>query len=190
MIERKGYIDFIKRAIDRSRAVAILGPRQSGKTTLARELVDIHSPNYFDLEDQSSIISLADPKGVLEPLKGLVVIDEVQQRPELFSVLRVLLDRKPLPAKFLILGSASLDLLRQSSQSLAGRLELIEMAGFDLAEVGEKKASRLWLRGGFPMSFLAKNDVDSFSWRKSFIKTFLERDLRDQGIEVSSVTLH
>jgi len=190
MIERKGYIDFIKRAIDRSRAVAILGPRQSGKTTLARELVDIHSPNYFDLEDQSSIIALADPKGVLEPLKGLVVIDEVQQRPELFPVLRVLLDRKPLPAKFLILGSASPDLLRQSSESLAGRLELIEMGGFDLAEVGEKKTSRLWLRGGFPMSFLAKNDVDSFSWRKSFIKTFLERDLRDQGIEVPSVTLH
>ena len=190
MIERNGYIDFIKRAIDRSRAVALLGPRQSGKTTLARELVDIHSPNYFDLEDQSSIISLADPKGVLEPLKGLVVIDEVQQRPELFSVLRVLLDRKPLPAKFLILGSASPDLLRQSSESLAGRLELIEMGGFDLAEVGEKKTSRLWLRGGFPMSFLAKNDVDSFSWRKSFIKTFLERDLRDQGIEIPSVTLH
>ena len=190
MIERNGYIDFIKRAIDRSRAVALLGPRQSGKTTLARELVDIHSPNYFDLEDQSSIISLADPKGVLEPLKGLVVIDEVQQRPELFPVLRVLLDRKPLPAKFLILGSASPDLLRQSSESLAGRLELIEMGGFDLTEVGEKKTSRLWLRGGFPMSFLAKNDVDSFSWRKSFIKTFLERDLREQGIEIPSITLH
>lgn len=183
-------MEFVKKALDRSRAVALLGPRQCGKTTLAQELVDIHSPNYFDLEDQSSLIALADPKGVLEPLKGLVVIDEVQQRPELFPVLRVLLDRKPLPAKFLILGSASPDLLRQSSESLAGRLELVEMGGFDLAEVGQEKASSLWLRGGFPLSFLAKNDLDSFTWRKSFIKTFLERDMREQGIELPAVTLH
>ncbi|OGX08708.1 MAG: hypothetical protein A2Z88_01805 [Omnitrophica WOR_2 bacterium GWA2_47_8] len=190
MIERRGYIECIKNALARSRAVALLGPRQSGKTTLARKLVDIHSPNYFDLEDQSSLIALADPKGILEPLKGLVVIDEVQQRPDLFPVLRVLLDRNPLPAKFLILGSASPDLLRQSSESLAGRLELIEMGGFDLSEVGQKKNPQLWLRGGFPLSFLAKNDADSFTWRKSFIKTFLERDLREQGIELPSVTLH
>lgn len=190
MIKRKEYINNIKRALERSRAVALLGPRQCGKTTLAQELVDINSPNYFDLEDQSSLIALANPKSVLEPLKGLVVIDEVQQRPELFPVLRVLLDRKPLPAKFLILGSASPDLLRQSSESLAGRLELIEMGGFDLREVGKKKASLLWLRGGFPLSFLAKNDTDSFVWRKSFIKTFLERDLREQGIDLPSVTLH
>lgn len=190
MVKRNGYIGFIKKALGRSRAVALLGPRQCGKTTLAQELVDIHSPNYFDLEDQSSLIALADPKGVLEPLKGLVVIDEVQQRPELFPVLRILLDRKPLPAKFLILGSASPDLLRQSSESLAGRLELIEMGGFDLSEVGKEKAFRLWLRGGFPLSFLSKSDSESFTWRKSFIKTFLERDLRDQGIELPSVTLH
>ena len=170
--------------------MALLGPRQSGKTTLARELVDIHSPNYFDLEDQSSLSALTNPKNMLESLKGLIVIDEVQQRPELFPVLRVLLDRKPLPSKFLILGSASPDLLKQSSESLAGRLELIEMDGFDLAEVGEKKSSRLWLRGGFPLSFLAKNNADSFSWRKNFIKTFLERDLREQGIDLPSVTLH
>ena len=156
-------------ALERSRAVALLGPRQCGKTTLAQEFVDIHSPNYFDLEDQSSLIALANPKSVLEPLKGLVVIDEVQQRPELFPVLRVLLDRKSLPAKFLILGSASPDLLRQSSESLAGRLELIEMGGFDLAEIGQNKDSLLWLRGGFPLSFLSKNDTDSFAWRKRFI---------------------
>jgi len=190
MVKRDGYINFIKKALGRSRAVALLGPRQCGKTTLAQELVDIHSPNYFDLEDQSSLIALADPKGVLEPLKGLVVIDEVQQRPELFPVLRILLDRKPLPAKFLILGSASPDLLRQSSESLAGRLELIEMGGFDLSEVEKKKALQLWLRGGFPLSFLSKSDSESFTWRKSFIKTFLERDLREQGIELPSVTLH
>ncbi len=190
MVRRENYIRHIRTALGRSRAVALLGPRQCGKTTLARELVDIHSPNYFDLEDPSSLIGLADPKTVLEPLKDIVVIDEVQHRPDLFPVLRVLLDRKPLPARFLILGSASPELLRQSSESLAGRLEIIEMSGFDLLEVGQKKASRLWLRGGFPLSFLAKNDTDSFAWRKSFIKSFLERDLRAQGIDIPAVTLH
>ncbi len=190
MIKRDGYINFIKDAINRSRAVALLGPRQCGKTTLAQELVDNDSPNYFDLEDQNSLIALEDPKSVLAPLKGLVVIDEVQQRPELFPLLRVLLDRKPLPAKFLILGSASPDLLRQSSESLAGRLELVEMGGFDLSEVGFKKVPSLWLRGGFPLSYLAKSDKDSFTWRKSFIKTFLERDMRQQGIDAPAVTLH
>ncbi|MCP4651806.1 MAG: ATP-binding protein [Candidatus Omnitrophica bacterium] len=190
MVNRPQYIQHIKTALRRSRATALLGPRQCGKTTLARELVDIDSPNYFDLEDQSSLVALANPKNVLESLKGLVVIDEVQQKPELFPVLRVLLDRKPLPSKFLILGSASHDLLRQSSESLAGRLELIEMGGFDLSEVGRGKASRLWLRGGFPLSFLAENDKDGFAWIKSFIKTFLERDLRKQRIDLPSVTLH
>ncbi|MGR3319954.1 MAG: ATP-binding protein [Candidatus Anammoxibacter sp.] len=190
MIKRNWYIDSIKKALRRTRAVALLGPRQCGKTTLARELVDIQSPNYFDLEDPSNLIALADPMSVLEPLKGLVVIDEVQLRPELFPVLRVLLDRKPLPAKFLILGSASPELLRQSSQSLAGRLEILEMGGFDLVEVGKRRASTLWVRGGFPLSFLAKDDTDSFVWRKNFIRTFLERDLRDHGIDISSVTLH
>ena len=189
MIERKEYIRHIKTALRRSRAVALLGPRQCGKTTLAQELVDAHSPNYFDLEDSSSLISLANPKTALEPLKNIVVIDEIQQKPDLFPTLRVLLDRKPLPAKFLILGSASPDLLRQSSESLAGRLEIVEIGGFDLTEVGQEKASQLWLRGGFPLSFLTKNDVDSFAWRKSFIKSFLERDLRKQGINIPSITL-
>lgn len=170
--------------------MALLGPRQCGKTTLAQELVNPHSPNYFDLEDSSSLISLADPKATLEPLKNLVVIDEVQRRPDLFPILRVLLDRKPLPAKFFILGSASPDLLKQSSESLAGRLEIVEIGGFNLAEVGQKKSSQLWLRGGFPLSFLAKNDVDSSAWRKSFIRSFLDRDLREQGIDIPAVTLH
>jgi len=190
MIKRDDYEEFVEKALGRSRAVALLGPRQCGKTTLAREFVDIDSPNYFDLEDNSSLIGLDDPKTALAPLKGLVVIDEVQRRPEIFPILRVLLDRTPLPAKFLILGSASPDLLRQSSESLAGRLELIEMDGFNLSEVGEKKASALWVRGGFPLSFLAKSEVDSFAWRNSFIKTFLERDLRQQGIDVPTVALH
>lgn len=190
MIIRDDYKEHVKKAIGRSRAVALLGPRQCGKTTLAREFVDVDSPNYFDLEDDPSLIGLADAKTALAPLKGLVVIDEVQRRPELFPILRVLLDRTPLPAKFLILGSASPDLLRQSSESLAGRLELIEMGGFNLSEVGEKKASSLWARGRFPLAFLAKSDADSFAWRNSFIKTFLERDLRQQGINVPTVALH
>jgi len=190
MIKRAKYKKHIEEALGRSRAVALLGPRQCGKTTLARELVDKDSPNYFDLEDPSSLIGLADPKTALASLKDIVVIDEVQRRPDLFPILRVLLDRSPLPAKFLILGSASPDLLRQSSESLAGRLEMIEMDGFGLSEVGQKGASRLWLRGGFPLSFLARNDVDSFAWRKSFIQSFLERDLRQQGINIPAVALH
>lgn len=190
MIKRADYKKRVEDALTRSRAVALLGPRQCGKTTLAREFVDIDSPNYFDLEDTASLIGLADPKTALAPLKGVIVIDEVQRRPELFPTLRVLLDRTPLPAKFLILGSASPDLLRQPSESLAGRMELIEMDGFNLSEVGEKKSSALWTRGGFPLSFLAKSDADSFAWRNSFIKTFLERDLRRQGIDVPTVALH
>ena len=190
MIKRAAYKKHVEDALTRSRAVALLGPRQCGKTTLAREFVDIDSPNYFDLEDTASLAGLADPKTALAPLKGVIVIDEVQRRPELFPILRVLLDRTPLPAKFLILGSASPDLLRQSSESLAGRMELIEMDGFNLSEVGEKKSSVLWTRGGFPLSFLAKSDADSFAWRNSFIKTFLERDLRRQGIDIPTVALH
>ena len=190
MIKREQYKKHIEEALGRSRAVALLGPRQCGKTTLARELVDKDSPNYFDLEDPSSLVGLADPKTSLSSLKNIVVIDEVQRRPDLFPILRVLLDRSPLPAKFLILGSASPDLLQQSSESLAGRLEMIEMDGFGLSEVGQKGASRLWLRGGFPLSFLARNDADSFAWRKSFIQAFFERDLRQQGINIPAVSLH
>lgn len=190
MIKRARLKEHVQKALKRSKALALLGPRQCGKTTLAREFVDKTSANYFDLEDPESIARLDNAKTALIRLKGLVVIDEVQRRPELFPVLRVLLDRKPLPARFLILGSASPDLLRQSSETLAGRLETMIMGGFSLDEVGHEKASRLWLRGGFPLSFLAKNDADSFSWRKSFIQMFLERDLRQQGITIPTVALH
>ncbi len=191
MIERIQYRKHIEKALNRSRAVALLGPRQCGKTTLARQFIDVRSPNYFDLEDPSTLIGFEDPKTALEHLKGLVVIDEVQRRPDVFPIFRVLLDRVPLPAKFLILGSASPALLKQSSESLAGRLELIEMEGFALSEVGEKEQMRLWNRGGFPLSFLAKNDEDSLSWRVNFIRTFLEQDLREaQGLDVPVVTLH
>ena len=190
MIYRTGIKKWVQEALKRSRAVALLGPRQCGKTTLAREFVDTTSSNYFDLEDPESVVRLGHPKTALAHLKGLVVIDEVQRQPDLFPILRVLLDRKPLPAKFLILGNTSLELLRQSSESLAGRLELIVMGGFDLTEVGLKKDAYLWLRGGLPLSFLAKNDTASFIWRKSFIRLFLERDLAQQGLYLSAIALH
>ena len=190
MIDRINLHNYIQKALDRSRAVALLGPRQCGKTTLARVLVSIDSSNYFDLESAEGLSALQDPQSSLSPLKGLVVIDEVQRRPDLFPVLRVLLDRVPLPAQFLILGSASPALLRQSSESLAGRLELITIAGFDLDEVGLKNTNRLWLRGGFPLSFLAKNDEASFIWRKDFVQLFIDRDLRQQGIDIPTVALH
>jgi len=190
MIDRVNIHNYIQKALDRSRAVALLGPRQCGKTTLARVLVSIDSSNYFDLESVEGLSALQDPQSALSPLKGLVVIDEVQRRPDLFPVLRVLLDRVPLPAQFLILGSASPALLRQSSESLAGRLELITIAGFDLDEVGLKNTNCLWLRGGFPLSFLAKNDEASFIWRKDFVQLFIDRDLRQQGIDIPTVALY
>jgi predicted AAA+ superfamily ATPase len=190
MIKRTEFNRRLQEALKRSRAVALLGPRQCGKTTLAREFVDVTSSNYFDLEDPESVVRLTDPKTALSQLKGMVVIDEVQRRPDLFPVLRILLDRKPLPAKFLILGSASTELLQQSSETLAGRIETVVMDGFGLDEVGTKKSSRLWLRGGFPLSFLAQNDAESFVWRKHFIQMFLERDLRQQGINIPAISLH
>jgi predicted AAA+ superfamily ATPase len=190
MIYRKDLHNRIKEALNRSRIVVLLGPRQCGKTTLAREFIHPDSKNYFDLEDPVSLIRLEEPMTALRELEGLVVIDEIQRRAELFPVLRVLADRRPLPARFLILGSASPELLRQSSESLAGRVELITMGGFDMAEVGSDESSKLWLRGGFPDSFTAANESNSFSWRKNFIQTFLERDLPSAGISIEPPALY
>ena len=169
--------------------MALIGPRQSGKTTLARQLVSPDSLNYFDLEDLTSLSRLEEPMTTLRDLRGLVVIDEIQRRPDLFPVLRVLSDRDPLPAKFLILGSASPDLVRAASESLAGRVETISISGFSLAEVGVGALGQHWLRGGFPRSFLAATEADSIAWRKNFIQMFLERDLPQWGIRVPAVTL-
>ncbi len=189
MIERQ--IDFaaLRTALKRSRVVAILGPRQSGKTTLARQLVPPSSPNYFDLEDPVSLARLGTPDITLRPLKGLVVIDEVQRRPELFPLLRVLADRKPLPARFLILGSASPELLKQSSESLAGRIEMLPLEGLRLNDVGVKFQTKHWLRGGFPLSFTARTENDSVNWRKQFMQTFLERDMPQLGINIPAYTM-
>jgi predicted AAA+ superfamily ATPase len=189
MIARIHYHTQIETALTRSRIVLLVGPRQCGKTTLARQFVPSDSANYFDLEDPISLARLEEPMTALAPLTGLVVIDEIQRRPELFPVLRVLADRRPLPARFLILGSAAPELLRQSSESLAGRMEIITMSGFFLAEVGIGQESRHWLRGGFPCSYLAASDKDSFAWLKSFTLTLVERDIPQLGVGVPTAML-
>ncbi len=189
MIARSRLVESVRQALSRSRVVALLGPRQCGKTTVGGQLLAADSSNYFDLEDPASLSRLDEPMTALRELEGLVVIDEVQRRPELFPVLRVLADRVPLPAKFLILGSASPTLLRQSSESLAGRIALIQMNGFSLEEVGLAAHLRHWLRGGFPLSYLAEDDARSSLWRADFVRTFLERDLAQMGFAIPSSTM-
>ncbi len=189
MIQREQLVASIRAALRRSRVVALVGPRQAGKTTAARQIVAADSPNYLDLEDPASLARLAEPMTALAPLNGTVVIDEVQRRPDLFPVLRVLVDRRPPRARFLILGSASPQLLRQSSESLAGRLETIVLTGFTLEELGANALTRHWRRGGFPPAFLARSDSDSFRWRQQFIQTFLERDLPQLGINIPATTM-
>lgn len=189
MIRRSAVLSQIRRAFRRSPVVALIGPRQSGKTTLARTIVPPDSPRYFDLEEPTSVARLAEPMTVLAPLRGTIVIDEVQRRPELFSTLRVLADRTPVSARFLILGSASPELLRQSSESLAGRMETIALQGFSLVEVGSRELNRHWLRGGFPRSFLARTKEDSLRWRQAFMQTFLERDVPQLGVSIPAQAL-
>jgi uncharacterized protein len=169
--------------------VVLTGPRQCGKTTLARRVAGTRAAAYFDLEDPVAAARLAEPMTALEPLRGLVVIDEVQRAPQLFPVLRVLADRARKPARFLLLGSASPELARGASESLAGRVAFLEMGGFDLAEAGERAAGRLWLRGGFPRSFLARSDAESLKWREDFIRTFLERDVPALGFAIPALAL-
>ena len=189
MIDRKADAARVRAALRRSRVVALLGPRQCGKTTLARQFVSPDSLNYFDLEEPQSLARLTEPDTALRTLKRLVVIDEIQRRPDLFPLLRVLADRMPLPARFLILGSASPDLLRQSSESLAGRLETVSLEGFRLSDLGAAAQSRRWLRGGFPLAYTARTEADSLTWRRQFLQTFLERDLPQLGIRIPAVVL-
>ncbi len=189
MINRKADLLSVRAALRRSRVVALLGARQCGKTTLARQFVPSDSLNYFDLEDPRSVARLTEPDIALRPLKKLVVIDEIQRRPDLFPVLRVLADRTPLPARFLILGSASTNLLRQSSETLAGRLETVPLEGFRLSDLGAAAQTRHWLRGGFPLAYTPRRESDSVSWRRQFLQTFLERDIPQLGIEIPAVAL-
>ncbi len=190
MLERTALESTVRAALARSPAVALVGPRQVGKTTLARALLGGGSPNWFDLEDPQVVAQLATPMVALKELRGLVVIDEVQHAPELFKVLRVLIDRPDNPARFLLLGSASPALLRQSSESLAGRVETIEAGGFTLAETGAGEAAALWWRGGFPRSFTARDGEASRIWRREFIRTVVERDLPQLGLNVAAPALY
>ncbi len=191
MLRRESHLHALRQALAEYPVVAILGARQVGKTSLARDLVaSTEGPvEYFDLEDPESTARLAQPKITLGSLQGLVVLDEIQRVPEIFPILRVLADRPERPARFLVLGSASLDLLRQSSESLAGRIHFHELGGFTLDEVGNAELERLWVRGGFPRAFLAPSDAESFRWRRNFIRTFLERDLPQLGVQIPSETL-
>lgn len=187
MIERKRMLATIHAKVWDNPVTALLGPRQCGKTTLARQIGD--AAETFDLKDPISLRRLGEPMTVLAPIRGLVVIDEIQRRPELFPILRVLSDRRPLPARFLILGSASPELLRQGSESLAGRISFVETSGFAVDEIRDGTARRWWLRGGFPRSYLAKSEAASVGWREAFIATFLERDLRELGTQIPAPTL-
>ena len=168
---------------------ALLGPRQCGKTTVARMIAAQRPATYFDLENPVDARRLSAPLTVLERLSGLIIIDEVQRQPELFALLRVLVDRPQNSAHFLLLGSASPQLVRGVSESLAGRIGFVDLSGFDLAEVDTAQRDRLWLRGGFPRSFLADDDVASMAWREGFIRTFLERDIPQLGITIPAETL-
>jgi predicted AAA+ superfamily ATPase len=168
---------------------ALLGPRQCGKTTLARQLVEHQDATFFDLESVPDRRRLQNPELMLGSLAGLVILDEIQKMPELFQVLRVLVDRPENQARFLILGSASPEIIKSASETLAGRMEFIELQGFDLSETGADTWETLWQRGGFPRSFLAASEDDSLAWREGFIRTFLERDIPQLGINIPAVAM-
>ncbi|MCX6927015.1 MAG: ATP-binding protein [Verrucomicrobia bacterium] len=189
MVHREELLAQVKYGLKRNPVTAILGPRQCGKTTLAREIGRQEKAAYFDLEDPYDQARLANPQLVLESQRGVVILDEIQRRPELTMLLRVLADRRPLPCRFIVLGSASPDLMRQASDSLAGRIHFVDMGGFTLGEVGQDQVDRLWLRGGFPRAFLADNDEDSRQWRLSLIRTFLERDMPQLGVQIPAEML-
>lgn len=190
MIPRDAHVAAVARLLDQFPVVALLGARQVGKTTLAGMVAGrFAATTRFDLEDPRDDTRLAAPMLALEPLRGLVVLDEIQRRPDLFALLRVLADRPGTPARFLILGSASPELIRASSESLAGRVAHHELPGLGLAEVGAERRQQCWLRGGYPPSFLAADDQTSLRWRQELIRTLLERDLPALGLRLPAETL-
>jgi predicted AAA+ superfamily ATPase len=189
VIQRPALHQAVKRALRETPVVALVGPRQCGKTTLARAIARDRAADTFDLEDAVDLARIANPRTTLDGLRGLVVIDEFQRRPELFEVLRVLVDRPRNPARFLVLGSAAPELVRGLTETLAGRIRLIEMGGFDLREVGPARLASLWLRGGLPLSFLASSEARSLRWRDDYIQSFLERDIPQLGISIPTPTL-
>lgn len=190
MIARASHLAALRRLLARSPVVALLGARQVGKTTLARQLAGAaRRSEFFDLERAADVARLSDPELALGPLGGVVVLDEIQRRPDLFPALRVLADRPRAPARFLVLGSAAPELLRQSAESLAGRIAFHDLPGLTIEEVGASALDRLWLRGGFPRAFTARSNSESANWRRAFVRTFLERDVPQLGISIPSVTL-
>lgn len=189
MLPRRDLTKAVEKLLRQFPVVALVGARQVGKTTVSRAIAARRSTTFFDLEHGPDLARLEEPSLVLSPLKGLVILDEIQRRPELFPTLRVLADRPRTPARFLVLGSASRDLLRQSSETLAGRIAFVEVGGFSLGEVGIGKADTLWLRGGFPRSFLARSQAESAQWRRELVRTFLERDLPLLGVRTAPALL-
>lgn len=191
MLRRVEMLASVRERLRTSPIVGLIGARQVGKTTLAKQVTASTrgGKHFFDLENPDDLARLARPMDALAGLQGLVVIDEIHRRPDLFQVLRVLADRRPVRTRFLVLGSASIDLLKQSSETLAGRISYLELGGLGLEEVGAKHWKKLWLRGGFPRSFLARSDADSLRWRADFTRTFLERDVRSFGIAIEPAAL-
>jgi predicted AAA+ superfamily ATPase len=189
MIARSRYEVKIRDALRRSKITAILGPRQSGKTTLAKHATRDIESHYFDLESPRDRARLQNPEMYLSSLSGLILLDEIQSLPELFPILRVLADQSSENGRFMILGSASQDLVKGASESLAGRVEFIDLHGFDLSELGPENVRSLWVRGGFPLSFLAESDENSTAWRENFVRTFLQRDLPQFGVNISESTM-
>lgn len=190
IIQRPRLITEIARSIREAPITALLGARQAGKTTLSRMLAEKRSNiHFFDLEKADDRSSLTSPEMTLGSLRGLVIIDEIQRMPHLFTTLRPLVDRRPLPARFLLLGSASPTLVKGVSESLAGRVLFVHVPGFTFDEVNPDSINRLWVRGGFPRSFLAKSEAESYRWRQAFLSTFLERDIPQLGIRVPAETL-
>ena len=190
-IKRSKEIKLLKNRLKESPVVAILGPRQCGKTTLSKQFASTVSSNkihFFDLEDYRDLSRLDNSTLALENLSGYIIIDEIQRKPELFPIIRVLVDKDP-SVRYLILGSASRDLIAQSSETLAGRISYIEMGGFTLEDISVKQTDKLWIRGGFPRSFLSKSEKTSFNWRQDFIRTFLERDIPALGLNIPTKTL-
>ena len=190
MILRQRYLREVQSTLAQNPVCAILGPRQCGKSTLARQIAEQVQPvHFFDLETEGARARLSQPELALAPLEGLVVIDEIQRQPELFATLRPLADRRGTNTRFLILGSASPDLVRGVSESLAGRIGFVDLSGFDLSEIGAAHRDRLWLRGGFPKSYLARSEALSIAWRRDFMRTFLERDIPQLGIRIPAESL-
>jgi predicted AAA+ superfamily ATPase len=189
IIARARLAEQVTTALSRFPVVLLLGPRQCGKSTMAREIVRGLGGTFFDLEDPETPLQPPTAKLVLKDLRGLVVIDEFQRQPELFPLLRVLADRNPLPARFLVLGSAAPDLVRGVSESLAGRVAYVDMGGFTIDEITADDHNLLWMRGGFPRSFLGESDIISYEWRMNFVQTFLERDIPQLGIRIPAATL-